>query len=509
MKLFGAGKTEHPMSDVKDARKILDAIPSGDPFKALEDLNHWLESVRSWESFKPEHRLLLMEMVDDAAQSHLRKLQLDYLSSSHLSGYQENRLWTAIRESYRHAGKAFETCIDFYASGQKGAEELKKSMPQLTVRALRAFSGQMKWQYIRYGPLDHPLWGTILKIYALAEDRKFAQTKVAGHAGMPGETSPTYEFLKPVMLGASSPDSLLPVEIDLVERLIAHLVGSFKLTLDFQPDIAYCIDLLNIEPPVRVAHLPHRAPTLRYFSAAGALKELEKLIQTVKSTGALPSSIAAGSDYEKEIVLGVLGHLTLNWSPKPPERKAPRHKVKSRLGAIYGFEGVLTALDPSGGIPLDKNKIENWVVENVSTGGFGASVPQVKSEWLKIGCLVGLQPEGGTNWIVGVVRRFQREGAQNGMVGIQTLSRMALPVKVRPQGGQTGTSKDAETAILLNPADSAPEAHLLLRGAVLVAGQNLLLERNGKAYLLMPTGDLERGDDYELVRCRQMIRDTG
>ena len=508
MKLFSAGKTEHPMSDAKDARKILDAIPAGDPFKALEDLNHWLESVRSWESFKPEHRLLLMEMVDDAAQVHLRKLQRDYLSSPRLSSYQENRLWTAIRESCRQAGKSFETCIDFYASGQKGSEELKKSIPLLTARALRAFSGQMKWQYIRYGPLDHPLWGTILKIYALAESRKFEQTKVA-YPGMPGETSAMQEFLKPVMLGASSPDSLLPVEIDLVERLIAHLVGLFKLTLDLQPDIAYCIDLANIEPPVRVAHLPHRAPTLRFFAAAGAVKELEKLIQTVKSTGTLPSGIAAGGNYEQEVVLEVLDHLALHWAPKPPERKAPRHKVKSRLAATYGFDGVLAALDPSGEIRFDKNKVESWVVENVSTGGFGASVTQIKGEWLKIGCLVGLQPEGGTNWIVGIVRRFQRESAQNGLVGVQTLSRTPLPVKVKLQSGQIGTSQDTETAILLNPADSAPEAQLLLRGDVLVAGQNLLLERNGKAYLLLPTGNMERGDDYELVRCRQMIRDTG
>lgn len=508
MKLFGAGKTEHPMSDAKDARKILDAIPAGDPFKALEDLNHWLESVRSWESFKPEHRLLLMEMVDDAAQPHLRKLQRDYLSTPRLSSYQENRLWTAIRESCRQAGMSFETCVDFYASGQKGAEDLKQRMPLLAVRALRALSAQMKWQYIRYGPLDHPLWGAILKIYALAENRKFAQTKVA-YAGMPGETSATREFLKPVMLGASSPDSLLPVEIDLVERLIAHLVGSFKLSLDLQPDIAYCIDLANIEPPVRVAHLPHRAPTLRFFAAGGAVKELEKLIQTVKSTGTLPSSIAADSSYEQEVVLGVLDHLALNWAPKPPERKAPRHKVKSRLAATYGFDGVLAALDPSGEVQFDKNKIESWVVENVSTGGFGASVSQMKGEWLKIGCLVGLQPEGGTNWIVGIVRRFQRESAQTGSAGIQTLSRTPLPVKVKPQSGPMGTSHDAKTAILLNPSDSAPEAQLLLRGGVLVAGQNLLLERNGKAYLLMPTGDIERGDDYELVRCRQMIRETG
>jgi hypothetical protein len=148
------------------------------------------------------------------------------------------------------------------------------------------------------------------------------------------------------------------------------------------------------------------------------------------------------------------------------------------------------------------------VVENVSTGGFGASVPLLKSESLKIGCLLGLQPEGGTNWLVGIVRRFQREGPQHGAVGIQTLSRNPLPVKVRLQSGQV-TSRDEETAVLLNPSDSALEAQLLLRGGVLSAGQNLLIERNGKAYLLMPTGDMERGDDYELVRCRQMVREAG
>jgi hypothetical protein len=506
MKLFGAGKTDHPMSDVKDARKILDAVPAGDPFKALEDLSHWLDSVRTWEGFKADHRFQLLEMVDDAQQPHLRRLQRDYLAAQRLSGHQENRLWTAIRESCRQTGKAFESCLDFYASGQKGSEDLKKSLPILTVRALRAFSGQMKWQYIRYGPLDHPLWGTVLKIYSLAEDRKIAQAKVA-LPGVRAETSPTYEFLKLVMLGASSPDALLPIEIDLVDRLISHMVGSFKLTLGLDADIAYCIDLLNIEPPVRVAHLPHRAPTLRYFSAAGALKEIEKLIQTVKSTGTLPSGLASGLSSEKEVALDVLEHLALNWSPKPPERKAPRHKVKSRLAAIYGFESVLATLG-SPAASLDRSKIESWVAENVSTGGFGASVPQLKSDWLKIGCLVGLQPEGGTNWIVGVVRRFQREGAQNGSVGIQTLSRNPLAVKVRLQSGQA-TSRDEETAILLNPSDSAPEVDLLVRGAVLVSGQNLQIERNGKAYLLMPTGDRERGDDYELVRCRQMVRETG
>src|SRR5438034_8721753 len=140
------------------------------------------------------------------------------------------------------------------------------------------------------------------------------------------------------MFAASSPDSLLPVEIELVERLIAHLAGSFKLTTSLRPDIVYCFDLANHEPPVRAAHLPHRAATLRFFAAGGAVKEIEKLVQTVKSTGAVPPSIALGSNYEPEVVLDVLEHLALHWAPKPPERRAQRHRVKSRLTVTYRSE---------------------------------------------------------------------------------------------------------------------------------------------------------------------------
>jgi len=509
MKLFGGGKSDHPMADAGEARKILDAIPAGDSFKALEDLSHWLESVRSWEGFRPEHRAQLAQMVDEAAQAHLRKLQRDYLSSPRLSSFQENRLWAAIRESYRQSAIVFATCIDAYATRQKGWEDLKHGMPLLTVRALHALAAQMKWQYIRYSPSDNSLWGLIARIYALAENREYAQTKVAAYPGVPGETSPEQEFLKTVMMASSSPDSLLPVEIELAERLIEHFAGSFKLTLEHQPGIAYWIDLAASQPPLRLARPPQRAPTLRFFAAGGALKELGQLIQTVKSTHAVPSQLGLGGNFEPEVVLDVLDHLALYWSPKPPERKAPRHKVKSRLAATHGFDGVLAALATSGEVQFEQNKIESWIVENVSAGGFGASVPQIQGEWLKIGCLVGLQPEGGTNWVLGVVRRFHRESPQQGTVGIQTLARAALPVKVKPQNGQVGSGQNAETAILLNPADSASEAQLLLRAGVLVAGRNLELERDGKLYLLMVAGVMESGEDYDLVRFRQMIRETG
>jgi hypothetical protein len=209
------------------------------------------------------------------------------------------------------------------------------------------------------------------------------------------------------------------------------------------------------------------------------------------------------------VVLEVLDHLALCWSSQPPERKAPRHRVKSRVTITYGFDGVLAALDPGGEALFDPEKIESWIVENVSAGGFGALVPQLRGDWLKIGRLLGLQPEGGSNWIIGVVRRFQRDASQQGAVGNQTLGRAAQPARVKLVSGQIGPSPDAETAILLNPIGSAAETQILLRSDVLLPGQNLQLEQERKTYLLLPTGGMERGDDYDLVRCRAMVRDSG
>src|SRR3989475_5934669 len=178
MKLFGGGASDHPMAEVKGARVILDAIPAGDPFKALEDLNHWLESVRAWGGFRPERRAQIVQMVDDAAQVHLRKLQREYLSSQRLSKFLENRLWSVIREWYRQSALAFAICIDAYATGQKGWEDLKQSVPLLTVRALRAYASQMKWQHMRYGPAEQSLWAGLAKIYAPSENRQHHHAKV-------------------------------------------------------------------------------------------------------------------------------------------------------------------------------------------------------------------------------------------------------------------------------------------------------------------------------------------
>ena len=79
-----------------------------------------------------------------------------------------------------------------------------------------------------------------------------------------------------------------------------------------------------------------------------------------------------------------------------------------------------------------------WTTVALDLVGFGIVVPQVKGEWLKIGCLLAMQPEGGTNWVLGVVRRFTRDSSQQGSVGVQTIARSMIAARFSVGGGADG-----------------------------------------------------------------------
>jgi len=492
--LFGGGKPEHPMANPREAKRLLEALPPQE-LKALEELAGWLESVSLAEGFKPAERVGLVTAIDDAAQPRLRKVARDYFAAQRPSKYQESLMWKQMHEYWRHAGLAWGRVIDALAGDAK-------ALPMPLVRALRSLGQQIKWQHLRYGPVDPAVWGVINRIYALAEARGLADAKFIPAAGLP-ETTPKLEFLRAAMFDASSPDGLLPAEIELAERFVAELAPRFAVGAKPAKELVYWIDLGRAMAPSRVIKPPTPAAGLRLFGPGSALDTLEAYILKVASTRQLPSTPNLGGTYEPEAVLEVANHLALYWAPELPERKHPRHNVKSRLSIAHGFDGVVDAL--GGGSSLDLTgspATESWVVENVSAGGLGAVVPQVKGDWLRVGALLAMQPDGGANWVAGVVRRLNRTSGQEARVGIETLSRAPAIARfqMRDVGEQVGI-------LLPSPVLGSGETAIALRTGIYARGQNLETRVDGKHHVYMPQGAGERGEDYDLVRFRQMVRE--
>ena len=74
---------------------------------------------------------------------------------------------------------------------------------------------------------------------------------------------------------------------------------------------------------------------------------------------------------------------------------------------------------------------------------------------------------------------------------------------------QLSVGAGVESGILLSDGGEAPgEARVLLRTGVFVAGQNMEYRKGDLTCLLMPQGVVASGDEYEVVKFREMIRDT-
>ena len=502
MKLFGA-RPDHPMAQAKEARRILEALPADDACKALEELGHWHESVAAAEGFKPEARIELLFMIDEAAQPRLRRVAREYFGAARPSRFQEHRLWTAAHGYWRHAGLAYARGIEPFVQGVKGVEAAKGRLVLLLVRALRSVAQQIKWMHLRYGPIDPVAWGMFNRTYAFCESMRLAQAKATAYPGVAGETTPQLEFLKGLMFSATSPDSLLPREVEFVERIIAHSVPRFVLAAAPGPELVYWTDVAQAMAPARLTRPPQPGPGLRCFGAGGALAEVNATIERIHVTREVPQSLALGEGQDPETVLDVLRHIATYWSPQPPERKSQRHAVKTRVAVAHGYDGVAEALGGGASLDFDNRGAESWLVENVSAGGFGAVVPQLKGDWLRVGTLLALQPEGGTNWVLGVVRRVNKLAGQQARAGIQTLSRSPMLCRFALSGVKTVSEQG-----LLLKIDGAAEVHIVLKPSVFTPGQNLEHEQGGRHHVYLPQAVAERGEDYEIARYRELVREA-
>ena len=130
-------------------------------------------------------------------------------------------------------------------------------------------------------------------------------------------------------------------------------------------------------------------------------------------------------------------------------------------------------------------------------------MPQVKGDWLKVGALIAMQPEGGTNWVVGMIRRVNRISGQQARVGIQTLSRGPQAVELSARAG------GAIPALLLPGSDPASiETSIAFKPDTFAHDMQMQCGRNGREYYYSPITVTERGDDYEIGRFREMVKES-
>lgn len=490
--LFSA-KSDHPLADAKEAKRLFAELAGKDAAAALDDAAILLESLHQDHLVGLEQRWAILQQMDATLLATARRFARDYAAAVHATRSEEMRQWHLGADYWKQLATSYLGCLtELPSTPAKVRDALKPELPLLYARTLHALTVNLKWQQFRYGPNASDFWHTTGKVYLEAVAAKVAQKTITLYPDATAPSSAEREYLKALAFHASSMDSLLPQEIELAERLLDHLLPQFQFGDQERPESVYWVDATTPQPPMRLAVKPARAPGLRYFSPGMALDAAYAL--KIQAEQSIPASLSLGNSYPASMVVDVLDHLATYWSPIPPQRSHARHRVKSRMAVVPALAASYRCLAANG----DGRVAESWLVEDVSQGGMRATASLGKDSRLAINTLLLMQPEGGSNWLLGVVRRFARESDSSAGVGIETLTKQPRALCVDSGGIQT-------EVILIDPWASSAQVRVALPATAWEDNIAMTFNDAGKSVKLVPDGQVQSGPDYMIGRYRVRV----
>lgn len=489
----------HPLADRQGVDDILAALPPDNAFKALDEIAGWLESLEAAADFPVASLYEVLVRFDDAAQAPLARLARDYLQAPRLNRSDEKRLWSISTGVWLLLARLYERCAAHPAALSRAA------LPVLFTRLIAALAAHVQWTRFHYVPPSGELWRRLGRIVLQAEASACLNQAVTYREGA---SSPAREFHQLFVAQAVPMDALLPPEIELAGQLVAHVLPEVVFTPRADSDSAFALDLQGNQPPQRLQRLSSvTAPGWRFFNPGPAHARLMALLVRQTQGEDLSRALGLAENVTPRMRGVVLRHLVRHLAPQAPQRRHDRHRVKHRVSVLNGLVNAFVACSGEFGSRPAGLPMESWVVDNVSQGGFGARVPPLPVDWLRIGALVALQPEGGQNWLLGIVRRFRRTSEQEeASVGIQTIGRQVESVEVRVRSASSYGGQGAFPALfILDALTTTGERLLILPPSRFNAGESLEFIRAGQRHVLEPVALAQQTADYDLGRYRLSV----
>ena len=298
--------------------------------------------------------------------------------------------------------------------------------------------------------------------------------------------------------------TLSPLYMHLTERITSQYCSSIELGATRDGNSLFSFDLERPAVPMRVKVGGAAQASTRFVSMAAMQPELEALLKALEKN-VVPDDLNLGGIYEAEPVRDAARHL-LGYLVNPPLRRGARRSIKVNLNVVGGFAKLVDRTD--AGLNFSEEQPMHWVVEDISVGGFCTVLSAQGADGIRIGSLIGIQPDGVPHWGAAVVRRLKRDDKNQLQVGAEMLSSQIAVVSV----SQSGVGEeDGQHALWLQArqGESSGEVQLLMKADTFSAQRSLQTRLGGKNYLLIPGGLQEKGIDYDLAKFRIIEQETG
>lgn len=503
--LFGK-KPDHPMADIKSAQALLDDLPKNDAHKTLMELTEWIESVAGNADFKLDHQFNVLRLLDETAQPYARKLAREYFTPHDLNKFQENRLWLVLGNLSSHMAKAYFTLFTRYCNGDRSAAALKPHLPLLVARTVHAMTMQMKYVCAHYGPIEDAIWGNLALLWQHAEQHQYLETPLSLY---PGAVNASVRSELGRLLGwyGCGVSTLNPLLMHMTERIVGQYCSDISVSAQQEADSLFSFDLAHPAAPMRVKVCGATSGSMRFIGMAAMQPKLEALLKALEKN-VVPDELNLGGTYDAELVRQGARHL-LKYLAEPPLRRSARRGIKVGLNVVNGFVKMVERTDV--GLNFSEEQPMHWDVQDISISGFRIVLPVQAADSIRVGSLLGIQPEGVGHWGAAVVRRLRRDPSNQLHVGVEILTNKVVGVALSQSGGGGGTFEDGQPALWLQPrqGEGGGEALLLMKVDTYSANRSLQTSLEGKNCLLIPSGLQEKGSDYDLARFRLIEQESG
>ena len=477
-----------------------------DSVQLLADFGSRLDVVHSQSDLRLALQIEMVDQADRGARELREELEARYFAGGgNTESAEQSRVWgpvslycAQLEAAYMHLARQFQTY-------SRGWAEVGDKIPMVVARAMRATSMRLKWQLMRYLPVDKDIWQTLSQLWAFVEDKGMGQARVVVYEDK--STLPR-EFLKSMMLAVSAADSLPALEVDIAYRVIDHLSDRFELQRHPAKACNFFVDIDRWTAPERYTAVSTVRSGARFFGAGRVMGQIDALVTRLAGGDIVPREMNLHGISDMGAVIHALEHLGRQWWARRPERRAERRRSLSQIGVVHGFDEIMTLLSSDEIVEQMRPPAETWSVENESDDGYGAVLPMSHGEWLHVGMVLAVKPSDTRIWAVGIVRRLAaQEGGQRN-VGIELLARGARLVTLHQRTDAQQTWK-----ALLLPSHSGGDASLgevslLLQAGSFLPDSSLEMEVYSTRYILEPRILLDHGNEFEMARYRIVQRAT-
>ncbi|KPK07626.1 MAG: hypothetical protein AMJ64_06225 [Betaproteobacteria bacterium SG8_39] len=490
-----------PKAQQAQTEGLLPDLRDADPVTALNELSGWLDPAGGSASADPKARSEILARVQDAGAAHVAAMLAKYRASTDAKQAARESTWKTLIQYQAHLAHALGLCAKALMKAAYEDAELLAPAEASTARALRSCRTLARICFAHYVSVPGSVWRLAYTLYARAEEIGSAASPVKADADPKKVTTVEQELLRLLMFQMSAPDMMAAEQIEVADRALEQIGEGFTLRPPGVADNPFCFDPDGDAPPRRALGEQEVAPALRYFGPGVGYDALEKIYKQL--TEAKTETIKMfGMDIAPRAQVGTVQHLLAFWRAKSPYAPPTRAPASGSLQIVHRYaqiwkqlsdaqhsSGELTLADESDGLPQAP---EHWTLREAGGNELGAELAQADGGTAKCGEVVGVSVNGGSEYLVGMIRRMRCEPGGSLHADIAVLSRKPQPLTLREV-----RKKDEDSVI--SDAASRQFSFASVRAVILADGSDSA-QGATPPNLLLPAESWKQGRIYETTQ---------